>query len=93
MGDANNVSRKWSMYAGKIWEFNQTQVLFDLAIAALKLGVNISVATPKGYDIPQRMKETIQESGKDGRVQGALTETNVPEEAVKDADILVTDTW
>lgn len=69
------------------------QVLFDLAIAALKLGVDLSVATPKGYEIPQRMKEIVQESGKDARIQGKLTQTNVPEEAVKDADILVTDTW
>ena len=68
-------------------------MLFDLAIAALKLGVDLSVATPKGYEIPQRMKEIVQESGRDARIQGKLTQTNIPEEAVKDADILVTDTW
>lgn len=39
------------------------------------------------------MKEIIQDSGKDAQVQGKLFETNVPEEAVKDADVLVTDTW
>lgn len=39
------------------------------------------------------MKEIILESGKDARTQGKLTETNVAEEAVKAADILVTDTW
>lgn len=39
------------------------------------------------------MKEIIQDSGKDAQVQGKLSETNVPEEAVKDADVLVTDTW
>lgn len=64
-----------------------------MAIAAAKLGVDISVATPKGYEIPQRMKKIIQESGKDARIQGKLTESNVPEEAVKDADVLMTDTW
>ena len=67
--------------------------MFDLAIAALKLGVDISVATAKGFEIPLKMKEIILESGKDARTQGKLTETNVPEEAVKAADILVTDTW
>lgn len=77
----------------RLGKFDWTQVLFDLAIAALKLGVDLSVATPKGYEIPQRMKEIIQESGKDARLQGKLTETNLPEEAVKDANILVTDTW
>ena len=78
---------------GRLGKFDWTQVLFDLAIAALKLGVDLSVATPKGYEIPQRMKEIIQESGKDAPLQGKLTETNLPEEAVKNADILVTDTW
>ena len=39
------------------------------------------------------MKTIIEDSGKDARVQGKLAETNVPEEAVKDADVLVTDTW
>ena len=72
---------------------DRKQVLFDLAIAALKVGVDISVATPKGYEIPSKMRDIIQESGKDARMQGKLTETNQPEEAVKDADILVTDTW
>ena len=77
----------------RLEKFDWTQVLFDFAIAALKLGVELSVATPKGYEIPQRMKEIIQESGKDARIKGTLTETNIPEEAVNDADILVTDTW
>lgn len=78
---------------GTLGKIDRTQVLFDLAIAALKLGVDLSVATPKGYEIPQEMKEIIQESGKDARIQGKLTETNVPEEAINDADVLVTDTW
>ena len=78
---------------GRLGEIDRIQVLFDLAIASLKLGVDISVATPRGYEIPQRIKEIIQESGKDARIQGKLTETNVPEEAVKDAYVLVTDTW
>ncbi|KAI4253038.1 MAG: hypothetical protein L6R42_007726, partial [Xanthoria sp. 1 TBL-2021] len=62
-------------------------------IGAAKLGVDLAVATPKGYEIPIEMKELIQQSGSDARIQGKLTETNVPEEAIKDADLLVTDTW
>ncbi|KAJ6172117.1 hypothetical protein N7470_001184 [Penicillium chermesinum] len=46
------------------------------------------MATPKGYEIPADMLRVIQGAG-----QGKLTQTNVPQEAVKDADILVTDTW
>ncbi|KAL8673501.1 MAG: hypothetical protein Q9168_002107 [Polycauliona sp. 1 TL-2023] len=75
------------------WVGDANNVLFDLAIGAAKLGVDIAVATPKGYEIPAEMKEIIRQSGSDARIQGKLIETNVPEEAIKDADLLVTDTW
>lgn len=75
------------------WVGDSNNVLYDLAVGAGKLGVNLAVATPKGYEIPAGMREVIQQSGADARIQGRLTESNVPEEAVNNADILVTDTW
>ena len=68
-------------------------MLFDLATAATKLGVNISVASPKGYSIPDNMRDLIRSSATGVSSPGVLKETHVPEEAIKDADILVTDTW
>ena len=69
-------------------------VLFDLAIGAMKLGISISVATPKGYSIPPRMLDLIHQSVPSSKsAPPTLTTTNIPEEAVRDADILVTDTW
>jgi ornithine carbamoyltransferase len=75
------------------WVGDSNNVLFDLAIGALKLGVNISVASPKGFTIPASMLEIIQSSTDGVSSPGKLTQTHVPEEAIKDADILVTDTW
>ncbi|RDW91484.1 ornithine carbamoyltransferase [Coleophoma crateriformis] len=75
------------------WVGDSNNVLFDLAIASLKLGVHISVASPKGYEIPASMRDIITNSAAGVQSPGKLTETNVPEEAIKDADILVTDTW
>ena len=75
------------------WIGDSNNVLFDLAIGALKLGVNISVASPKGYTIPASMLEIIRSSANGVSSPGTLTQTHVPEEAIKDADILVTDTW
>ena len=75
------------------WIGDSNNVLFDLAIASLKLGVHISVASPKGYTIPPYMLEIIQSSIAGAPTPGRLTQTHVPEEAIKDADILVTDTW
>ncbi|KAL4819100.1 mitochondrial ornithine carbamoyltransferase [Aspergillus spinulosporus] len=75
------------------WVGDANNVLFDMAIAATKMGVDIAVATPKGYEIPPHMLELIKSAGEGVSKPGKLLQTNIPEEAVKDADILVTDTW
>jgi ornithine carbamoyltransferase len=75
------------------WIGDANNVLFDLAIGAMKLGVDIAVATPKGYEIPEEMRGVIDQAAATSPRAGKLLETNVPEEAIKNADILVTDTW
>jgi ornithine carbamoyltransferase len=75
------------------WVGDSNNVLFDLATACIKLGVNIAVASPEGYAIPPSIRQEILEAGGDVSAPGRLTETAVPEEAIKDANILVTDTW
>jgi ornithine carbamoyltransferase len=75
------------------WIGDSNNVLFDLATACVRMGVDISVASPAGYGIPDFMKEIIVSSGAGVSTPGKLFETTVPEEAIKDADILVTDTW
>ncbi|KAF2745629.1 ornithine carbamoyltransferase mitochondrial precursor [Sporormia fimetaria CBS 119925] len=75
------------------WIGDANNVLFDMAIAAAKLGVDMAVATPKGYEIPEQMRQIIQDAAATAQTPGKLFETNIPEEAVKNADILVTDTW
>jgi ornithine carbamoyltransferase len=75
------------------WIGDSNNVLFDLAIGALKLGVNISVASPAGYTIPHSMLTIIKSSTEGVSSPGKLTQTSVPEEAIKNADIIVTDTW
>ena len=75
------------------WVGDANNVLYDLAIGATKLGVDLAVATPKGYGIPPGMRQIIEKAGKRLTSPGVLSESNVPEEAIKDADIVVTDTW
>jgi ornithine carbamoyltransferase len=75
------------------WIGDANNVLFDLAIGAAKLGVDIAVATPKGYEIPEEMRGVINHAAMTTPQAGKLFETTVPEEAIKNADILVTDTW
>ena len=76
------------------WVGDANNVLFDLALGAAKLGCDLSVATPKGYEIPAQIKEVIAKTSPSAQTPANfLFETNVPEEAVKNADIIVTDTW
>ncbi|KAJ3512479.1 hypothetical protein NM208_g15317 [Fusarium decemcellulare] len=75
------------------WVGDANNVLFDLAIGCVKMGVDISVAAPKGYEIPDAMRQLINSAAEGVVSPGKLSETNVPEEAVKDANVLVTDTW
>lgn len=75
------------------WVGDSNNVLFDLAIGCVKLGVDISVASPKGFGLPDAMRQLITSAAQGVESPGKLTETTVPEEAIKDADVLVTDTW
>lgn len=75
------------------WIGDSNNVLFDLAIGCVKMGVDIAVASPAGYGIPDAMKAVIASAAHGVASPGKLTETTVPEEAIKNADILVTDTW
>ncbi|KAL7624363.1 ornithine carbamoyltransferase [Parahypoxylon ruwenzoriense] len=75
------------------WVGDANNVLFDFAMACVKLGVEISVATPRGYGIPETMANLIRSQAKSTQTPGKLHEFIVPEEAVKGADIIVTDTW
>ncbi|KAI0472321.1 putative ornithine carbamoyl transferase [Xylaria cf. heliscus] len=75
------------------WVGDANNVLFDLAIGCIKLGVDIAVATPADYRIPETMMAFIKEQAKTAANPGTISEYFVPEEAVKDANVIVTDTW
>jgi ornithine carbamoyltransferase len=66
-------------------------VLSSLMCAAAKVGLNIKIATPKGYEPSKKMTE---EAKKFARKSGSKVElTHDPKAAVKGADIIYTDVW
>jgi len=58
----------------------------SLAICGAKLGAEISIGTPKGY-------EPLKIAIDDAKAYSKVTLYNSAEEAVKDADVVYTDTW
>lgn len=66
-------------------------VVHSLLYACAKVGMDISVATPKGYECdPEVVKNALE----DAKVLGSnITITNDPVEAITNADVIYTDTW
>ena len=58
---------------------------------ASKLGFELRVATPKGYECDEIVVANALENAKKSGAK--LTFTNSPEEAVKGCDVVTTDTW
>ena len=76
------------------WVGDANNVLYDLAIAAAKLGLVISVATPKDYGLPSNIKALIESVAKSaGHTTHELLEFTSPAEAIHGADFIFTDTW
>ncbi len=61
----------------------------SLAVACSKFGMKFSIATPKGYELPADDLKKIHAKMPEFAVDIRAT----PIDAVKDADIVVTDTW
>ncbi len=63
----------------------------SLLYGCTKVGMDIAVATPVGYACPD---EVVENAKADAKASGCtVTITNDPAEAVKDADVVCTDTW
>ncbi|KAG0636430.1 Aspartate/ornithine carbamoyltransferase [Tuber brumale] len=73
------------------WVGDANNVLYDLAIACAKCGINVSIATPSIYPVPPDMLQLARNAA---HLSGSSIETtHEPEAAVKGAHIIVTDTW
>lgn len=60
-------------------------------MAASKLGFELRIATPKGYEVPQWVKSIALENAKSS---GAIIQIdNDPKEAISGVDVVTTDTW
>nr|CDI54313.1 probable ornithine carbamoyltransferase precursor [Melanopsichium pennsylvanicum 4] len=84
------------------WVGDSNNILNDMLVAYPRLGIDLSVATPSGasyarddlvWGTMQDGLSALRSSGSSPVSLGQVTWTNDALEAVKDADIIVTDTW
>lgn len=93
LGDIYTIKEKFGKVKGVnlAWVGDGNNVLNSLLYGCSKLGINLSIATPKGYEpdenIVKESKEIAQKTG------SKIDISNDPEEAVKDADVVYTDVW
>lgn len=66
-------------------------VAVSLLVAATYFGVNFSIATPEGHELPPHVRQLGETLATEHNV--ALTMTTHPQAAVADADVIYTDTW
>ena len=63
----------------------------SLLIGCAKVGMDITVATPKGYECDEKSVELAKEAA--AQTGATIITCHDPIEAVKDADVVYTDTW
>ena len=70
---------------------DSNNVAASLAIATVSVGANIALASPSGYELPQKVIDECRARG--SRSGGTIYLTSDPEEACKDTDVIYTDVW
>ncbi|MDH5646144.1 MAG: ornithine carbamoyltransferase [Candidatus Heimdallarchaeota archaeon] len=73
------------------WVGDGNNVLHSIMVAGPKVGLNLQIATPKGYEPMDDVMELSKKFADENKTEILLTTD--PIEAVKNANIIVTDTW
>ena len=74
------------------WVGDGNNVLHDLMYGATKLGMNLRIATPVGYEPDPTVLEITNQLVVENRTLAVVSTTDASE-AVRGADVVVTDTW
>ena len=69
------------------WVGDGNNVCNSLVLSSALTGMEIAVASPKGYEIAPEIVETARTLG------GSVSPVKTPKDAAKDAHVIVTDTW
>ena len=91
MADILTLQEHFGTLAGKTMAFigDGNNVARSLAIACGKFGMRFTIATPRGYELPKddldQLLATVPEMD--------VVATTDPKQAVRHADVVVTDTW
>lgn len=93
LSDIFTIREKLGTFKGATLSYvgDGNNVLNSLMAAAAKVGLNMKIATPKGYepskDVVAKVKSYAKASG------STIELSNSPDKSAKDADVIYTDVW
>jgi ornithine carbamoyltransferase len=92
LADVMTLMERWGSLKGRrvVFVGDGNNVASSLAQAALMLGADVVVASPRGYELPEEVRDSAARCARFG---AALTLTSDPLEAAVGADAIYTDTW
>jgi ornithine carbamoyltransferase len=92
LADCLTLLEQWGDLRGRTVSFvgDGNNVAASLAQAAVMLGVNVRVATPPGFELPEGVCASIESVARSG---ATLSTTSDPVEGVSGADAVYTDVW
>ena len=92
LADCLTLTERWGSLRGKTIAFvgDGNNVATSLAQAAAMLGAHVRIASPAGFELPNRTRDAVARIAQLG---GSLEVTGDPGEGVRGADAVYTDVW
>jgi ornithine carbamoyltransferase len=89
LADAQTIREEFGSLEGLKVSYigDGNNVAVSLMKIVTKLGADFCIANPEGYDIPEEVIEAARE------YDGSVTLYREPQDAVRNADVIYTDTW
>ena len=93
LSDIFTIKEKFGTFKGITLSYigDANNVLNSLMCAAAKVGLNIKIATPKGYELSKKAADTAKKCAAESG--SSIEFTHDPKVAAKSADIIYTDVW
>lgn len=95
MGDVLTIYERFGSVQGLrvVYIGDGNNVAVSLAQACAHFGMHFVIASPQGYELPQAAVAQFHELAARSEEGATLTLLNDPNEAVKNASVIYTDTW